>query len=146
MSKQQRFALVAAALVVAVIAFVIARPGTDDDGDNGTDAAQTAPATTTGGERARPVVTRIEVLGNAVPGGPRTIKVKKGERVRIVVSADVPDQFHLHGYDIEKEAKPGAPARFAFTAELEGVFELESHTAEDAGLPPEVAKLVVEPS
>ena len=41
---------------------------------------------------------------------------------------------------------PGAPARFNFTADAEGVFELESHTAEDAGLEPLVARLVVNPS
>jgi FtsP/CotA-like multicopper oxidase with cupredoxin domain len=150
MSKNQRFALVAVALVVAVIAFVIARPGSDDtSGTSSTDAAQTAPSvngTTAAEQTPQPVVERIDVVGNAVPGGAKTITVKKGDRVRIVVTADAPDQFHLHGYDIEKEAKPGAPARFAFTANLEGVFKLESHTAEDAGLPPDVATLVVEPS
>ena len=89
---------------------------------------------------------RIEIAGNQVQGGPRTIKVSTGDAVRIVVAADKPNTLHLHGYDIEKEATPGKPARFAFTAELEGVFDIESHTFEDAGLEPSIAKLVVEPS
>ena len=66
--------------------------------------------------------------------------------MRIVVAADAPDEIHLHGYDLTREAAPGAPARFNFTADLEGVFEIESHTAEDAGLDPLVARLLVNPS
>ena len=44
MSRNQRIALVVAALAVAVVAFVIARPGDDDDGQER--AAQTTPAET----------------------------------------------------------------------------------------------------
>ena len=66
--------------------------------------------------------------------------------MRIVVTADAPDEIHLHGYDITKNAAAGTPARFSFTANLEGVFEIESHTAEDAGQNPLVANLVVNPS
>ena len=53
--------------------------------------------------------------------------------MRIVVSSDAADEIHLHGYDIEKNAAPGTPARFNFKANIEGVFEIESHAAEDAG-------------
>ena len=38
------------------------------------------------------------------------------------------------------------PARFSFKADLEGVFEIESHAAEDAGQEPLIANLVVNPS
>jgi hypothetical protein len=62
----------------------------------------------------------------------------------IVVNADAPDDIHLHGYDIEKKAAPGQPARLRFNANLEGEFEIESHVAEDAGLNPLVATLIVE--
>ena len=91
-------------------------------------------------------VTRIRVQGGEVVGGPQSIEVEQGEPVRIIVTSDAPDEIHLHGYDIEHEAAPGAPARFDFTANAEGVFEMESHTAEDAGLEPLVARLVVNPS
>jgi len=63
-----------------------------------------------------------------------------------VVISDAPDDIHLHGYDIEKETAPGKPARFRIEADLEGVFEIESHVAEDAGREPLIARLVVEPS
>jgi hypothetical protein len=62
------------------------------------------------------------------------------------VSADAEDDIHLHGYDIEKTVQPGKPATFKFTADIEGIFEIESHVAEAAGREPLVGKLTVEPS
>ncbi len=41
---------------------------------------------------------------------------------------------------------PGQPGRFKFKANIEGIFEIESHVAEDAGKDPLVARLVVQPS
>jgi FtsP/CotA-like multicopper oxidase with cupredoxin domain len=157
MSRNQRILLVVAAVAVAVIAFVIVNPGGDDE-DDGNQAAQTTTQTEvtteteveTQTETTPPEpqvsVTRIQIQGGEVVGGAQSIEVEQGERVRIVVASDAPDEIHLHGYDIEHEAAPGAPARFDFTADAEGVFEMESHTAEDAGLEPLVARLVVNPS
>jgi FtsP/CotA-like multicopper oxidase with cupredoxin domain len=159
MSRNQRILLVVAAVAVAVIAFVIANPGGDDE--NSDQAAQTIATQTqtevetetevetqteTTPEPPQASVTRIQIQGGEVVGGPQSIEVEQGERVRIIVASDAPDEIHLHGYDIEHEAAPGAPARFNFTADAEGVFEMESHTAEDAGLEPLVARLVVNPS
>jgi FtsP/CotA-like multicopper oxidase with cupredoxin domain len=161
-SRNQRILLVVAALAVAVAAFVIAQPG-DDEGESGERAANTTPQTSTGGGGAddgsatapeetepppppKPEVTRITIRGGSVVGGPKDIEVETGDTVRIVVTADAPDDIHLHGYDIEKEAAPGQPARFRFKADAEGAFDIESHVAEDAGKDPLVARLVVSPS
>jgi plastocyanin len=157
MTRNQRIGLIVAALAVAVIAFVIASPGGDDDGDN--KPTQTTPTTTTktgtgtgttetqaeAPAPPKPEVARIEIRGGEVVGGPAEIKVKNGDTVVIVVSADAPDDIHLHGYDIEKKAAPGQPARFRFKANAEGEFEIESHVAEDAGRNPLLATLIVEP-
>jgi FtsP/CotA-like multicopper oxidase with cupredoxin domain len=170
MSRTQRIGLIVAALVVAVLAFVIANPGGDDD--SGEQAAQTTTQAETGGETApaettetdtetdteteteteaepveppEPEVTRIQIRGGEVVGGPPEITVQNGDVVRIVVSSDAPDDIHLHGYDVEKQAAPGQPARFRVNADIEGSFEIESHVAEDAGRDPLVARLNVEP-
>jgi hypothetical protein len=168
MSRNQRIMLVVAALAVAVIAFVIASPGSDD-GDGEQAAQTTTTQAETGGETEaetetetevetetepetepqpppEPPVTRVRVKGGQVVGGPKTVEVARGDAVRLVVAADAPDEIHVHGYDITKNAGPGAPARFVFRADLEGVFEVESHVAEDAGRNPLVARLVVNPS
>jgi hypothetical protein len=125
MSRNQRIGLVVGALVVAVVAFIVAQPGDDN---------------------TEPPVTRISVKGGVLVGDAKTIRVAKNDIVRIVVSSDAPDEIHLHGYDIEKEAGPGKPARFRFKADAEGAFELESHAAEDAGEEPLLARLLVGPS
>jgi FtsP/CotA-like multicopper oxidase with cupredoxin domain len=160
MSRNQRIGLVVVALVVAVVAFVIARPSGDDD--NGTErAAQTAPAQTETGaaeETAEtqtetepstppePEISRIRVRGGSVVGGVQRVQATKGDTVRIVVTSDAPDEIHLHGYDVYEDVAPGKPARFVFRADIEGIFEIESHVAEDAGRDPLLARLVVEPS
>jgi FtsP/CotA-like multicopper oxidase with cupredoxin domain len=145
-----------AALAVAVAAFVIAQPGDDDDSKQSSNTTQTQEPTGTGtetdttaeqpAEPAEPPVTRINVKGGVIDGDVKSIEVAKGDTVRIVVTSDVEDEIHLHGYDIEKEAGPGKPARFKFKATLEGAFELESHAAEDAGEEPLLARLLVGPS
>jgi hypothetical protein len=145
MSRNQRIGLIVAAVVVAVVAFVIASPGGDDASDT---AAQNTPATQTNTEEPAPPapqVARIRISGGEVVGGPAEIQAKKGDALVIVVSADAPDDIHLHGYDIELEVAPGQPARLQFKANLEGEFELESHVAEDAGRDPLVGTLIVEP-
>ncbi len=157
MSRNQRIGLIVAAVVVAVLAFVIASPGGDDEADTasqtiattGAETTKTGTDTTTETEAAappEPEATRIDIRGGAVAGGPAEIRAKNGDTVVIVVSADAPDDIHLHGYDIEKPVEPGKPATFRFKADLEGEFELESHVAEDAGRDPLVGTLIVEPS
>lgn len=140
MSRNQRIGLVVGALVVAVVAFVIASPGGDDDNDN---AAQTTP--TEAPAPPAPEVARIQIRAGKVVGGPAEIRATKGDTVVIVVSADAPDEIHLHGYDIEKEVRPGQAVRLQFRTNLEGEFEIESHVAEDAGRNPLVGTLIVEP-
>jgi hypothetical protein len=131
--------LVALAVLVAVAAFLIARPDDDE-----TEPARRATTQESVPERSR--VARIRLRGGVPRGGVRSIRVKTGEAVRIVVTSDAPDEVHLHGYDITRNAGPGKPARFALEAKLEGVFEIESHEAEHAGREPLIARLVVEPS
>ena len=151
MSRSQRIGLVVAALAVAIVAFVVAQPGDDEESppDTPAPAAETETGAQTDTEPAgppEPEVTRIRLQGGAVAGGVREIEAARGDTVRIVISSDAPDELHLHGYDIEREAAPGQPARFRFTADAEGEFVLESHVAEDAGNEPVIARLLVGPS
>ena len=160
MSRNQRIGLIVAAVLVAVLAFVIASPGDDDEGDQAaqttttpqsetsTETESTPTETETEAETPAPikaVVTGIEIRGGEVVGGPAEIRVTHGDRVLLTVTSDASDDIHLHGYDIEKKVAPGQPAKFRFIAELEGEFEIESHVAEDAGRDPLVGTLIVEP-
>jgi hypothetical protein len=156
MSKGGRLGLVAVAIVVAVVAFLIVKPGEDDDG-GGTPAAQTTEQSPTATAPSAPEPppdaedqpqVAIELSDHAVVGGgqPVEIEAAKGDQVRFVVDSDQPDDIHVHGYDIERSVAPGKPAKFSFKADIEGIFEIESHEAEHAGKDAVIAKLVVQPS
>jgi len=154
MSRTGRIGLLALAALITVFVFVLVRPeeGSDKADDPRSDAAQTTPATSddpptaTAESAPPPPPTEIRLEGGQVQGGAQQIEAKAGSTVRFVVISDASDEIHLHGYDVEKEAAPGRPARFRVEADLEGVFAIESHTAEDAGREPLIARLVVEPS
>lgn len=153
MSKAGRWGLVALAAIVVVVGFVIARPGDDDDdGQASNTSAQTTEQAPTATAPSAPKPppdgpdpVRIELTDHAA-GSVESIEVLKGDRVRFVVSSDMPDDIHVHGYDVERPVAPGKPARFSFSATIEGVFEIESHEAEHHGKDAVIARLVVEPS
>ncbi|MEX1141331.1 MAG: hypothetical protein WD993_00205 [Thermoleophilaceae bacterium] len=163
MSSGGRIALIAAAVAAVVVAFVVVQPGDDDGPANAGDTAPqpldpgqvtdveptaTAPsAPEPPPDGPDPAVTaRLDLRGHAPVGGPTTIEASKGDRVRLVVVSDQADDIHVHGYDVELSVGPRTPARAIFEADVEGIFEIESHEAEHAGKDPLIAHLVVEPS
>jgi hypothetical protein len=142
MSRNQRLGVVAIVLVVAVAAFVIAKPGDDKKSDSSSSAASTAKQ---GGTAARKAQV-INLTDHAPQGGVQKVKVAKGDQVDFVVTGDKADTIHLHGYNVEKSYKAGGKAAFKFPAKLEGVFEIESHVAEHEGKEPLIGRLYVESS
>lgn len=71
-------------------------------------------------------VFQFRVSKSAVTG-PGTMVVRQGQNVRIVVESDVPDEIHLHGYNLSMQLNPGMPQTLEFTATHAGRFELELH-------------------
>jgi hypothetical protein len=128
------------------VAFVVLSPG-DESGDEtattGTTAPTTAPATTgttdtqTGTATTTPPASAAPLL---TKGRVREIKVSKGDIVRFRVRSSVPDEVHVHVYDITSAVAPGETTRLAFRAKIEGIFEIELH-----GTHTQIGKLVVEP-
>ena len=82
----------------------------------------------------------INVKDNEPVGGFKSLTVEKGEPVRFTVSADKPEEVHVHAYDISKDVRPGKPARFDFPASIEGIFEVELE-----GASVQILKLTVNP-
>lgn len=139
--------MLAAALAIAVVAVVVLQPEDDDDEPAPTATGQSGPRTQAdnGAPKPKPPVHRVAMRNGAPVGGAKRITVKKGETVRFAFTSDAPDELHLHGYDLTRKPGPGKPARLSFKANLEGIFEIESHVAEEKGNEPLVAELVVEP-
>lgn len=146
MSKFRRILLVVIAAVVAVGGFALLRPGEAEEPPRNSAATQaaaesstTTPKARSRGEestsapaepaprRVRPRSTAIRVRAGRPVGGVKRIRVKSGRTVRLAVTADAPEEIHVHGYDIEEELTAGRAANLRFPAELEGIFEIELH-------------------
>jgi hypothetical protein len=143
MSQAQRLVLLAGAVVVIVVGFVLLSPGGNDSGDEqaATTATLTTPPTVTATPVPRPALATIEIQGGKPVGGVKTITAKKGERVLIdVTSSDTSGEIHLHGYDIKRNLRAGGRVTFSFTANAEGIFEMEIESSAT-----QIAKLVVRP-
>jgi hypothetical protein len=114
-----------AGAVVLVIGFLMLKPSDEDPA-----STATAPVTTTA---TAPKATNAEtvVIKNGEPvGGIAKLSYKQGSTVRLTVTTDGPEtEVHVHGYDIEETAAPGAPAKFVFKAKNTGRFEVEAHPA-----------------
>jgi hypothetical protein len=85
-----------------------------------------------GGGKPKEHSFELEIRDGSLVQGEQVLQVKQDDMVTMVVTADEPVSFHLHGYDIEKGAKPGEPATLKFTADATGSFPFTMHVgAED---------------
>ena len=137
MSRNSRFALIAAALVIVVVAFIIAKPGSDKSNSKSAGTQATAPGTVTGTSKTEPTPAQIIVVRNAKPvGGIQKINAKVGDQIRFQVRSDTADEIHVHGYDFHKDVAAGGSVLFAFPAKIDGgfVIELEQHKEQIAEL------------
>jgi hypothetical protein len=120
------------ALVATVTAVGLTACGGDDDtngnataGPDGTaPAGQEAPESDATARRG-PEPTTIVVRGGKPVGGPRELEYDAGEEVLFQVRSDVADEVHVHGYDVSKDVPAGGKVTLSFTADIEGIFEVE---------------------
>ncbi|MFI6387934.1 hypothetical protein ACIBHY_00790 [Nonomuraea sp. NPDC050547] len=83
----------------------------------------TAPPRTVNGE----VVVPIAIAQGKVSPPSGWVEIRKGQRVAITVTSDVSDEVHVHGYDVEAELLAGKAVTVRFTADVAGVFQVETH-------------------
>ncbi|MGW4798428.1 hypothetical protein ACWEPC_39030 [Nonomuraea sp. NPDC004297] len=96
---------------------------THRDPGNSHEVATVAP----GGPATGEVSAEITVAGGRVSPPPGWLEARRGQPVSITVTSDVADEVHVHGYDRAAELRPGVPATVRFTADLTGVFQVETH-------------------
>ena len=75
---------------------------------------------------AGPTIYTIEARGGRRISEP-VITVQQGDEVRLRIISDVPDEFHLHGYNLHVAVSPGRSAMLQFAARLTGRFPYELH-------------------
>ena len=89
------------------------------------ESTTTAVETTTTTE-ADDGVERIEIaFANGATDGELRYEVAQGATVEIIVTSDVADELHVHGYDLYADLEPGVAATVSFVADIPGVFEVE---------------------
>jgi hypothetical protein len=144
-----RVLIAAAAVVVAVGLFLVLRPGDSDEPEAGPTVPTTVATTTTAATTpppppppGPPPPARVSIrIQNGLPvGGVRRVTVARGRRVVLLVTSDVSDHVHLHGYDVLRDVGPGQPARIAFRATIPGTAEAE---LEDSGV--QIAAITAKP-
>lgn len=74
---------------------------------------------------------KVAVRGGKVVPSTHREKVPEGDTVRVVVTTDIADEIHVHGYDLKKDVAAGKTGTIDFVADQSGVFEVE---LENAGL------------
>jgi hypothetical protein len=139
MSKTQRLTFLGIAVVIAVVAVVVLTGGDE----TGTSTAETTPTpTATATATATPAATETATPTPTpkpppplLQGGKVTkLEFTEGETVKFRVSADEPEEVHVHGYDIAKDLEPGKVTTVSFPATITGIFEIEyEHAGEQIG-------------
>jgi len=71
---------------------------------------------------------------------PNEITVNEGDHVDLRMTSDEPLEFHLHGYDLERELEAGEPTELPFDATITGRFEIENEQTHE-----ELGALLVQP-
>lgn len=67
----------------------------------------------------------VQVSNGEVVGGVEKYEVERDAIVEIIVTADVSDEVHVHGYDEFADVAPGQAGTVTFVASIPGIFEVE---------------------
>jgi len=125
-ARPARFPLALSGLALAAGLTACAGTAAPDTaaGSSSAGNAPSSSASTPAGQRIE-----VQVSGGEVSGNTGRVPVAAGEHVTLVLTSDVADEVHVHGYDLEAELSPGQPTEIAFDATIPGVFEVELHEA-----------------
>jgi FtsP/CotA-like multicopper oxidase with cupredoxin domain len=150
MSRAQRFTFLAIAAVIAVLAVLLIGGG-EDDSDTATTTSQTTPTPTpdepdpdpdaTETPTETPTATPTPTPTPLLQGGKVTkLRYTEDDTVRFRVTSDVPEEVHIHGYNIAKDIPAGETVTVSFKADITGIFEIEYENAHE-----QIGQLRVDP-
>ena len=117
--------LVLGLLVPAILLFIACGPSAPTGTEPAGGSAAVSESISNG--TAQESVVAVNFSGNHLT--PETIRVKQGDDVTLNLETDRPGSFHIHGYDLEKEAVVGEVTEFQFMANATGRFRITFHGA-----------------
>jgi FtsP/CotA-like multicopper oxidase with cupredoxin domain len=131
MNRNQRLGLLLLAVAALIAAFIALSPGGSNEDHAGSPTPTPAPAPAPGSPapQAPPPAPKPDpgplLTGDKV----RTIVVSKGDTVRFRVRSAVPEEVHIHGYDIKRDIPAGKTLGVSFKATIDGIFVIEFEKA-----------------
>ena len=125
--------LIALLLALAAITGLVPCGG----GNDTTSTSEEGGSATTTAEAEPPT---IVVQDEEPVTGVEKLEYSAGEQVEFKVKSNTATEVHIHGYEIEKKVPAGGTVKVSFPAELEGIYEVEVHPAEE-----QIAELRVNP-
>jgi heme/copper-type cytochrome/quinol oxidase subunit 2 len=128
--------LIPVLLLVLITLFFALRPNSPASEDSADSSESSAPESAADGQRER----EFDLAIREGVMSPDEITVGEGEQVNFRITSDSPLDFHLHGYDLEKEVEPDEPAELTFDATITGRFEIENEQTRE-----ELGALLVQP-
>jgi hypothetical protein len=142
MSRAQRLTFLGIAVVIAIVAVIVLADSSEDSAPPpATNADATATAAGTPAGTATPTPTPTPEPPALLTGGKVTkLKFTEGDTVRFRARSDVPEEVHIHGYDIAKDLPANKAITVSFKATITGIFEIEFEHAKQ-----QIAELRVDP-
>jgi hypothetical protein len=127
--------LVPALLVAVALAAAAGGCASGDDSDAGGTSASPVSGSSSGSsspsaDTEQAVEIAVAVTDGKVEPKPRRVDVAKDSQVRLIVTSDVDDELHVHGYEVEAELEAGRPTTVELVADQTGIFEVETHESE----------------
>jgi heme/copper-type cytochrome/quinol oxidase subunit 2 len=146
MSRAQRLSFLGIAVLIAIVAIIVLADSSEDDSTPPINADATVTATPSPDQaEASPQDTPTPTATPEPPPlltGAKVTKLEftEGDTVRFRVRSDVPEEVHIHGYDIAKDLEPNKTTTVSFKATITGIFEIEFEHAKQ-----QIAELRVNP-
>lgn len=136
-----RIRRLSAAALAATLLLGVAACGDDDDGDvaqvppavtepsaEPTNASSPSPSPSPSEAAADGVEVRIDLVDGKPTERPEAnVDVAEGERFTLVMTSDVAQEVHVHGYDKYLTLEPDETARLSFIADKTGSWLVEIH-------------------
>jgi plastocyanin len=132
--------LVPILLLVLVVLFFLLRPSSPAPGSAVSPESSAPEAATTSKSAEGPQEKTFDLAIKEGAMTPDEVTVSEGDHVNLRITSDSPLEFHLHGYDLEKEVEAGEPAQLSFDATITGRFPVEDHDTDT-----ELGMLLVQP-
>lgn len=131
------------ALLAAAVLLAVSACGSDRDSQAAASPTTPSPTGSTSApppspsptpseeERDRAVEIRVSVADGKVKPATRRVEVGRDSQVRLLITSDVDDEVHVHGYDLAATLEAGRTTTVELVADQRGIFEVETH---DSGL------------